>query len=367
VVNAPRRTLLLAGAAVPLGWLGACAALDEAALSDGEAARQAAEARRGPGGPGLLTPWQVIRGGWRRDAGTLPAPGSPAPPVAGAGLAGTGARLNLLLPIGVAARDDVVLIVDGGLRSVLRGLRTQDSLTPWLAHPGPTSGLGASLALTADLGVYLALPQLGEVQEFDVRGRQVRRLRDEQRAAQPLAVAVGEDRSRLFVADGQSGRVAVFAPSGGVIEVWGSGGATASLQSAVALAVGPDGLHVVDRAAQQVVVFDGNGRVAAAYGEGSLARPRAVAVDHHGRAFVCDEADQAISVFWRGERVARYPEAGRPAPFRSIEALAIDGNQLYVADAAGARVHVLLIAPPSLSSGPAPDPVPPSALAPSGS
>lgn len=376
MVSAPRRACLLGGslaaATAPLTWLSACASLDEASLTDGASTQAAAQADTrsgavggGVGGAGsaggapLLTPWQVIRGGWRRDAHALPPAGATPPPIPGGGLASTGARLNLMLPIGVAARDDVLLIADGGLRSVLRGLRSQDSLSPWVGYPGPVAGQGASLVITSDFSVFLAAPQSGEVMAYDVRGRLVRRYRDEARAARPVAVAVDRDMGRVFVADAQTGRVAVFAMSGEPIETWGGSGASASLQSATALAMGPDGLHVVDRAAQQVVVFDSRGGVAAAYGEGSLTRPRAMAVDIHGRCFVSDDADQTISVFWRGDRVARYAGSGPGSAFRGIEALAIDGNQLYVADAPAGVVRVLLIAPPSLSSSiPSPATVP---------
>jgi hypothetical protein len=65
--------------------------------------------------------------------------------------------------------------------------------------------------------------------------------------------------------------------------------------------------------------------------------------------FVGDDGDAAIKVFVDGERIAQ--AGGRVAGalrFGRIDGLAIDGNQLYVADATRARVHVLLVSPESM-------------------
>jgi len=105
----------------------------------------------------------------------------------------------------------------------------------------------------------------------------------------------------------------------------------------------------VDRLAQQVVVFDFDGRVRFAFGEAGLVQPRAIAVDREGRVFVADDADATIKVFVDGELVAR--AGGRtPGPLRfgRIDGLAVDANLLYVADATSARVPVLLVAPESM-------------------
>lgn len=360
-MNAARRRHLRQGAAglwashaaafgLPTA-LAACVALEEVDPARGGAAGQAGGAAGAPTPSGVLTPWQIITGGWRRDA-TLPAPGTLPPRVAG-GLAGSGSRQSLVMPVGVAVRGDTFLVADAGARVLLRGQRSQDSLAPWQPYAGPGAEQGASLVLTRDLSAYVALPQQGEVQQIDARGLLVRRFRDDVAAARPVAVAVSEDRSTVYVADAQTARVVLFNPAGRVIATWGAasaGAAAPSLQSVAGLALGPDGLHVIDRQAQQVVVFGPGGRVVGAYGEGSLTRPRAVVVDDHGRSIVADEADQTLSVFWRGERIARHPQPGRSAAgrFGRIEALALDGNQLYVADAGLARVQILLVAPPSL-------------------
>ena len=80
--------------------------------------------------------------------------------------------------------------------------------------------------------------------------------------------------------------------------------------------------------------------------------PRAIAVDRDGRIFVADDADPgAIQVFAGGQRVARYTGSGS-ATLRKVEALAVDGNQLYVADGVNARIYVLLVSPELLMRAP---------------
>jgi hypothetical protein len=84
-------------------------------------------------------------------------------------------------------------------------------------------------------------------------------------------------------------------------------------------------------------------------------QPRALAVDASGRVFVSDDAGQVIKVF-RGTRLIATAGGSGAAPgrFGRIEALAVDGNLLYVADSANARVQVMMVAPPSMDPGGAP-------------
>ena len=112
---------------------------------------------------------------------------------------------------------------------------------------------------------------------------------------------------------------------------------------------GPLGLYVVDRLARQVIVFGYDGSVRQSFGEGVLVRPRAIAVDSAGRVFVGDDADQSIRVFLDGEHIANAGGQGSaPGRFGRIDALAVDGNLLAVADSLNARVQLLLVSPESL-------------------
>ena len=327
-----RRGLALAGAWAA-AMLGACA---------GGAMPVAGRQPRANGGA-LLTPWLSLNGGWRVDPNFAPraAPGG-------------GPRDNFVQPVGVAARGLVLLVADAGARTLWRLDRAQDSLTALAPFTGSVPDHGAALQLGDDLSAWVALPAEHAVVQLDQRGRTVRRWRDDDNAARPVAVAVPEDRSEVLVGDAATAQIVVFDPLGRARRVLGSGVAN-NLQSIAAMSFGPLGLYVLDRIAQQVVVLGPRAEVIAVIGENQLVRPRALAVDRSGRVFVSDEADQRIRVFRGRQLLGTFGGAGAgPGRFGRIEAMAIDANLLYVADSLNARVQVLLVAPPSMEAPLAP-------------
>lgn len=320
-----RRALALGGTWLALG-LGGCAGGVAAVARPPSAS-----------GNALLTPWLSINGGWRVD---------PQQPLQAAPIAGP--RVNFVQPVGVAAQGDVLLVADAGARTLWRLDRSRDAIAPFAPFTGGSAEQGASLQLGNDFSVWVALPAEHMVVQYDARGRAVRRWRDDASAARPVAVAVPDDRSELLVGDAASAQVVVFDPLGRTRRLLGSGGVDA-LQSIAAMSFGPRGLYVLDRIAQQVVVLGARGEVLELIGENQLVRPRALAVDRSGRVFVSDDSDQRIMVFRGGQLLATAGGAGSgPGRFGRIEAMAVDGNLLYVADSLNARVQVMLVAPPSM-------------------
>jgi sugar lactone lactonase YvrE len=344
MVNGMLRRAVLGGLAA--GWAG-CAPIEPQAPTPPS---------RGQPGAALLSPWATLTGGWLAPAapiGTVPAPLPTLPPAIGLpqvpGLPPAAQplqRINFQLPFGVAARGDVVVIADAGWRQLFRLERARDqlvSLGPWANALAADHATG--LQITADGSVWLADPGAGRVVQLDALGRVRRQLRDERYGARPVAVFASSTPGDVYVGESSDARILVFEPFGRLIRRFGEG----KLQSLAAMAIGPLGLYVVDRLAQQVVVFDLDGRVRFAFGEGNLVQPRAIAVDREGRVFIGDDADSAIKVFVDGERIAQAGgRAAGPLRFGRIDALALDDNQLFVADATSARVQVLLVSPESL-------------------
>ena len=332
VTNPLRRCGLAFAGAWAASMLGACA--------DGSVAVLA----RQPGSEGgaLLTPWLSLNGGWAVD---------PKDPLRRA--PGGGQRVNFVQPCGVAARGLVLLVADAGARMLWRLDRAQDTLTALLPFTGGVPDHGASLQLGDDLSAWVALPAEHAVVQLDPRGRVVRRFRDEANAVRPVAVALPDARGEVLVGDAATAQVVVFDPLGRARRLFGSAAGN-TLQSIAAMSLGPLGLYVLDRVAQQVVVFGPRAEVIELIGENQLVRPRALAVDRSGRVFVSDDVDQRIRVFRGGRLLASFGGMGPgPSRFGRIEAMAVDGNLLYVADSLNARVQVLLIAPPSMERLPA--------------
>ncbi|MEJ8836779.1 hypothetical protein [Ramlibacter sp. AN1133] len=325
--------------AFALGGLGA-AALAGCAIEEGEVRRTPPDAANA-----VLRPWLSITGGWRLDSASplLPQLQRPA-----------GARTNFIQPVGVAARNDIVLVADAGARTIWRYDRVRDGVAPFVNFTGSVPEAGASLQLGNDFSAWVAQPAEHVVVQYDLRGQPVRRWGSEFDAPRPVAVVVPEDRSEILVGDAATARVLVFDPLGRAREVLG-GTHPALLQSVTAMALGPGGLYVLDRLAQQVVVLDRRGVPVDVIGEHELVQPRALAVDASGRVFVSDEMEQRIKVFRDGKLLTSFGGTGNaPGRFGRIEAMALDGNLLYVADSLNARVEVLLVSPPSMETPEAP-------------
>jgi hypothetical protein len=319
-----RRDFSLAGAGLALG-LGGCASEERAGA-----------APSAPGENTLLTPWLTINGGWRVEGRQpLAAPRG-------------GARLNFRQPIGIAAQGDVLLVADAGARTLWRVERSRDAMSAFAPFTGSGAEQGASVQLGTDLTAWVALPGEHAVVQYDAGGQLVRRWRDDANAPRPVAVAVPEDRSRIVVGDGAGARIVVFDPLGRTLALLGND-RQPMLQSIGAMCFGPLGLYVLDRIAQQVVVLGPRGELVEVIGEHQLVRPRALAVDRSGRVFVSDDVDQRIKMFRGPELIAVAGGPGAsPGRFGRIEAMAVDGNMLYVADSANARVQVMLVAPVSM-------------------
>ncbi|HET8745413.1 MAG TPA: hypothetical protein VFM98_07400 [Ramlibacter sp.] len=324
---------------VSRGWTRRSFALGIAALAG--CALEEGEVRRLPPEPGnaVLRPWLTLTGGWRVDSASPLQLQRPA-----------GGRVNFIQPVGVTARNDVLLVADAGARVIWRYDRARDGIAQFAAFTGGVPEAGASLQLGNDFSAWVAQPADHAVVQYDLRGRPVRRWASEPDAPRPVAVVVPEDRSEILVGDGATARVIVFDPLGRPREVLG-GTRPGVLQSVAAMALGPRGLYVLDRIAQQVVVLDRRGAPVEVIGEHQLVQPRALAVDASGRVFVSDEMEQRIKVFRDGKLLASVGGQGNgPGRFGRIEAMALDGNLLYVADSLNARVEVLLVSPPSMET-----------------
>ncbi|MBC5764032.1 hypothetical protein [Ramlibacter albus] len=327
-------------AAIVALLLAACAADDIGAPARSEMPRPSA----------LLTPWLSIDGGWRLDTTPRALPGASAalPRLPLAPAPAMGPRLRFVQPVGVAALGDIVMVADAGARTIWRLERSRDAMAAFAPYPPGAAEQGAAMHIGNDFAVWVALPAERRVVQYDARGRLVRQWRDEADAMRPVAIAVPPGRAEILIADSASAQVVTFDPLGRVQSLLGRGRARV-LQSATALAFGPEGLYVLDRLAQQVVVLDAAGNAVRVIGEHQLTQPRAMAVDRSGRVFVSDDAQQVIKVFRGNQLLATFGGAGAgPARFGRIESLAIDGNLLYVADGLNARVQVLLVAPPSM-------------------
>lgn len=281
--------------------------------------------------PAPAIAWQTLAGGWLA-------------PAAGAGTR----RVQLGHPCGIAVRGNLVLIADCGAGELLRYDRTRDTITISPAMIGPAPGPAVPIFIAADSTAFIADPVEGIVTRHAPDGKIVRRYGNAAAPLRPVGVAFDPLRGELLVADADQRRILVFGAGGEPRGVLGGSGGVV-FQSIAALTLGPDGIYVLDRNAQQVVVLGPGGELRRTFSDDSLIAPGLMAVDPAGRVLVVDQADQTVSMFVQGENVSRMGGRGEgPGKFGTITALAVDDNLLYVADGARANVQILMLTPESM-------------------
>lgn len=267
----------------------------------------------------------AITGGWpasRTDAIARPLPGAD--------------RLRLRQPVGVAAAGHEVVIVDAGLRQLLRYDLTVDTLTP-LASFATLLAEPVGLAIGPDRSIYVADPGVRRVLRYARDGRLLQTFFDDVHLARPSAVAV-DDAGNVVVADRSLRQLVYFNALGATLRVVDAG---AGFGTVGALAGDAARAYLLDPQARRVLLLQ-DARVAQTIDLASLQRPGALAVDRDGTLFVAERADNTVRALRDGREVARYARANG-MQFADISALAADGGRLYVADRVAARVHVLAL------------------------
>ncbi len=289
-----------------------------------------------------MTPWTTVTGGWVAKANSFAAPGLPPMPQASG-------YLSLRVPAAVAARGNFVYVADSGHRQIYRYDLSQQSMTPFASFSGVNA---PSMAVAADLSLYVTDFNGGKILHYSVDGRQLQTFSNSMEIARPVAILVDQHSSNLWVADAIYNHVVVLTALGRVIAAQ----ASQMGRSIAAMAQGPDGLYLVDRLGRQVVVVDTDGTERYKLGKGDLKMPNAVAVDRYNRVFVSDNFDNTLKIFERGLLVTTVGGSGAiPASFNRITSLSIDQNTLYVADSLNGSIQTFHLRAPTHTTTPEDD------------
>lgn len=245
--------------------------------------------------------------------------------------------IRLRYPTAVSARGNDVYLVDAGLRRIFRYDSAQQTLARFTTL---TPDAGTSVYAAPDLSVYVIDPARGQVLHFTRGGIPLPSLSSTGNLARPVSVAADEGGGRVLVACGLYDQIVVFNSLGRPLSVI----KPQQVRAVAAIALGPDGIYVVDRLARQVVVLERDGAFRHAFGAGELIEPGAIAVSRDNLVFVGDNFDHTVKVYRDGLLVSKAGGAGAaPDSFSGIAGLAVDGSLLYVTDSQNARVQIMLI------------------------
>jgi DNA-binding beta-propeller fold protein YncE len=266
--------------------------------------------------------------------------GIPRPP-----LPGMPPYLSFISPVAVAARNNIVYVVDAGHRQVFRYDPARLSMMRFADTVG---GTASALAVGPDLSLYVAEVGTGQVQHYSWDGRPLPAFRHDTAMRQPVGIVADDASGRVFIADSLYNHVVVFTGFGRALTILRPDEA----RSIESMARGPDGLYLVDAIGRQVVVMAFDGADLYAFGSEALKMPHAIVVDRFNRVYVSDDFDNTIKVFEDRELIATIGgggggagQANFTASFNRIAFLSLDQNTLYVADSLNGRIQSFQLAP----------------------
>ncbi|TBR26140.1 hypothetical protein EPO15_00880 [bacterium] len=280
-------------------------------------------------------------GRWGRLARTLLGVDDPTP----------GARVpgGLVQPTGLAARAGTVWVADPGARGVFR-YDEASGRGRWLPSDGTPLTSPVAVAAAEDGRLFVADSGSAKVLILDPAGRVTGELRgDPAGLGRPVGLALGG--GRLYVADAAGHRVSLYDLSGVYLASFGRRGrgpGEFNFPTYLWYEAGRGRLWVCDSGNFRVQAFDSDGRPVASFGEsgnrpGYLARPRGLAFDSDGHAYLVDGAFEALQVFDGAGGLLLFVgrAGGGPGEFNLPGGAFVDAaDRLLVADTHNARVQI---------------------------
>ena len=251
---------------------------------------------------------------------------------------------RMLRPFAIAADDDLVAVVDPGLRAVHLYRPTSGKYAVIGEADGEEfeSPVGISLANDA---IYLTDSALGKVFVFDRNGEHQNTITGLMR---PTGIAFHAESRRLYVADTLENRIVVFDDQGEQIDVFGSrGGASGQFNFPSTLTLHGDTLYVNDTMNFRIQAFTPDGTPLSSFGEhgdgsGQLAHSKGLATDTEGNLYVADALSNYIQIFDANGRflLSFGGIGGGVGQFRLPAGIHVLGNRIFIADSQNRRVQV---------------------------
>ncbi|MDH3439794.1 MAG: SMP-30/gluconolactonase/LRE family protein [Gammaproteobacteria bacterium] len=253
-------------------------------------------------------------------------------------------RQGMLRPYAVAADDELICVVDPGLKVVHLYMTKQSRYEVIRDADGEDlmSPVGISLGPDA---IYVADSAAGKVFVFDREGKHLQTISD---LTRPTGIAFHPQNQRLYVTDTIENRIAVFDGNGTQHYAFGTRGrAMGEFNFPTTLAVRGDSLFVNDTMNYRIQRFTLDGSPVASFGEigdssGQFALSKGLGIDDQGHLYVADALSNYIQIFDEDGRflLSFGGMGGAVGHFRLPGGVFVYGNKIFVADTENRRIQV---------------------------
>jgi hypothetical protein len=245
-----------------------------------------------------------------------------------------------LAPGALALRGADLLVADLGQGRLWRADTLFNTVT---ALPGAVVGPQTRVALGADLSAWVLDPLTRQVLRFGRDGRLLQSFRATAPAL-PRGLALADAGQVLLLADGALGQWTELRAVGGqpVPVRPAAPGPTVQVDD---LAVGRQGVVVLDAAAGCVHLVRRDGQWLQTLGQGTLRQPVALAVDRHDRVFVLEADARHLHVLQAGQPALTL--GAEQLGVQQIGGIAIDEGLLAISDRLQGLVAVLHLGAPA--------------------
>jgi DNA-binding beta-propeller fold protein YncE len=262
-------------------------------------------------------------------------------------LAGVDKGLNTFSkPLGIALDDQGNLCVaDPGSASVWFFDTAAARFHRWDKAGAVSFVAPVAVAKTGET-VFVADPGLGKIVAFSTRGKLLFEITGG--IERPAGLALHED--TLFVVDALADQVLVYDLQGRLLRRFGTPGTgPGQLNAPTHITLDGEGrIYVTDTLNFRVQVFDPGGQYKGSIGSmgdssGHFSRPKGVAVDPHGHVYVVDALFDNVQAFDReGRFLIHWGATGsKPGEFWLPAGIAVDSaGRIYVADSYNRRIQV---------------------------
>jgi len=251
---------------------------------------------------------------------------------------------GMLRPYAIAADDDMIAVVDPGLKAVHLYMTKLAKYEVISDVDGENLVSPVGISLGHDV-IYLTDSVLGKIFVFNRQGEHQSTITGLMR---PTGIAFHSESRRLYVTDTLENQIVVFDDEGVQLNTFGSrGGAVGEFNFPSSLALHRNILYVNDTMNFRIQAFTLDGSPVSSFGEpgdgsGQFAFSKGLGTDMQGHLYVADALSNYIQIFDAEGRflLSFGGMGGSIGRFRLPAGIYVLKNRIFVADSQNRRVQV---------------------------